>query len=212
MDSYGVPAARMDWDSTNLPEAWSCFKQHAELIFTGPLRKKEEVDKCSHLLLCIGEKGCDVFNTWTLTADEAKKLKTYYDKYTAYITPKANPIYARYKFHERMQGEHESIEKFVTELKLLVKDCAYQNSDEIIIDRIVFAANSPHVRKKLLSQGAELTLDKAIDIARSHELAKQQLKTMGHARDHDIMHAVNRKTYRQWRPRKAARQKEHDST
>lgn len=42
-----------------------------------------------------------------------------------YITPKANPIYARYKFHERMQGEQELIEEFMTELKLLVKDCDY---------------------------------------------------------------------------------------
>ena len=212
MDSYGVPAPRMDWDSTNLPEAWRRFQQHAQLMFTGPLKAKDEADQCSYLLLWIGEKGRDVFNTWTLTADEAKKLKTYYDKYTAYITPKANPIYARYKFHERMQGEHESIEKFVTELKLLVKDCDYRDSDEMVRDRIVFATNSPHVREKLLSQGAELTLEKAIDITRSHELAKQQLKTMGNARDHDTVHAVSRKPYRQERPQRAAKQREHDST
>ncbi|KAJ8010123.1 hypothetical protein DPEC_G00071720 [Dallia pectoralis] len=31
-------------------------------------------------------KGRDIFNTWTLTDDEAKKLQTYYDKYTAYLT------------------------------------------------------------------------------------------------------------------------------
>ena len=210
MDSYGVPAPRMDWDSTNLPEAWRRFKQHAELMFTGPLREKEEVEKCSYLLLWIGEKGRDVFNTWTLTADESKKLKTYYDKYSAYITPKSNPIYARYKFHERMQGEQETIEKFVTELKLLVKDCDYPNADEMVRDRIVFATNSPHVREKLLSQGADLTLDKAIDIARSHELAKQQLKTMGAARDHDTVHAVNRRPYRQERHQKGAKPREHD--
>lgn len=201
----------MDWDSTNLPEAWRRFKQHAELMFTGPLREKEEADKCSYLLLWIGEKGRDVYNTWTLTGDDAKKLKTYYDKYTAYITPKANPIYARYKFHERMQGEHESIEKFVTELKLLVKDCAYQNSDEMVRDRIVFATNSPHVREKLLSQSAELTLERAIDITRSHELAKQQLKAMGSANDHDTVHAIGRKPYRQERAQKGAKPKEYDA-
>lgn len=45
-------------------------------------------------------------------------------------------------------------------------------------NHIVFATNSPDIRKKLLSHGAELMLEKDIDIARSHELAKQQLKTM----------------------------------
>ena len=91
MDFYGVPAPRMDWDSTNLPEVWKRFKQHTELMFTGPLKDKAESYKCSYLLLWIGEKGCDVYNTWALTEDEPKILRTYYDKYTAYITLKANP-------------------------------------------------------------------------------------------------------------------------
>lgn len=34
--------------------------------------------------------------------------------------PKANPIFVRYKFHEKTQGEHETFEHLVTELKLLV--------------------------------------------------------------------------------------------
>uniref|UniRef100_A0A3P9K9H2 Gypsy retrotransposon integrase-like protein 1 n=1 Tax=Oryzias latipes TaxID=8090 RepID=A0A3P9K9H2_ORYLA len=211
MESYGVPIPRMDWDCSNLPEAWRKFRQHAELMFTGPLREKDEADKCSYLLLWVGEKGRDVYNTWNLTADEAKKLQTYYDKYTEYITPKANPIYARYKFHQQMQGEHETFEQFVTELKLLVKDCGYPNSDEMVRDRIVFGTNSPSVREKLLNQGAELTLDKAIDIARSHELAKQQLKTMGSAKEHshqDTLHAVSRKQYRSATPQNAVRHKD----
>lgn len=81
--------------------------------------------------------------------------------------PKANLICARYKFHEKAQGEHETFEHFVTELKLLVKDCGYTNSDEMVWDRIVFATNSPKVREKLLNQSADLTLEKAIDMAQS---------------------------------------------
>lgn len=133
----------MDWDSANLPEGWRCLKQHAELIFSGPLQEKREQDKCSYLLLWIGEKGRDIFNTWTLTDEDAKKLKTYYDKYTAYLTPKSNPIYAIYCFHEKTQEDGETFEHFVTELKLLVKDCGYPNSDEMVRGRIVFATNSP---------------------------------------------------------------------
>lgn len=67
----------------------------------------------------------------------------------------------------------------MNKLKLLVKDCNYPNGDEMIRDRIVFGTNSPRVREKLLCHGPDLTLEKAIDIARSHELSRQQLKTMG---------------------------------
>lgn len=95
MDAAGVPAPRMDWQSTNLPDAWRKFKQHVELMFSGPFRHKDEMEKCSYLLLWIGEKGRDIYNTWTLTEDEAKLLKTYYDKFEAYVVPKANPIFSR---------------------------------------------------------------------------------------------------------------------
>ncbi|KAL0194540.1 hypothetical protein M9458_008112, partial [Cirrhinus mrigala] len=191
METYGIQAPRMDWTSANLPEAWRRFKQQAELMFSGPLQEKRETEKCSYLLLWIGEKGLDIYNTWSLSEDEAKKLQTYYDKYAAYITPKSNPIYARYRFHEKMQADGETFEHFITELKLLVKDCGYPNSDEMVRDRIVFATNFPRVREKLLSQGAELTLDKAIDITRSHELAQIQLKEMTGSKDAPKIDAVN---------------------
>lgn len=192
MEAYGVPAPKMDWDSSNLPDAWRRFKQHVELMFTGPLKSSSEEQKCSFLLLWIGDKGRDISNTWTLTEDQAKKLQTYYDSFSAYLTPKANPIFARYKFHEKTQASGESFEHFVTDLKLLVKDCGYDKSEEMVRDRIVFGTNSPHVREKLLSQGPELTLDKAIDIARSYELAKSQLKAMSN--DNHEVHAVRHKS------------------
>lgn len=198
----------MNWDSTNLPEAWRRFKQHAELMFSGPLREKCEQDKCSYLLLWIGEKGRDVFNTWTLEGDEAKKLGTYYNKYTEYITPKSNPIYARYRFHEKMQGNGETFEHFVTELKLLVKDCGYPNSDEMVRDRIVFATNSQRVREKLLSHGAELTLDKAIDIACSHELAQAQLKDL----NSDAVHAISRRSDHRWSYKSSEQKRTHTNS
>ena len=62
----------INWDATNLKVAWSHFKQHAELMFTGPLSEKTSAVKCLYLLIWAGEKGRDIFNTWTLTADEKK--------------------------------------------------------------------------------------------------------------------------------------------
>ncbi|KAI4890020.1 hypothetical protein NFI96_028668, partial [Prochilodus magdalenae] len=102
------------WQSSNLPDALRRFKQHTELMFSGPLGQKTEEQKCSFLLLWIGDKGRDISNTWALTEDEAKLLKTYYDGFTAYTKPKANPIFARYKFHEEMQDSEAGVSKHIT--------------------------------------------------------------------------------------------------
>ena len=97
MDFASVHAPHMNWDSSNLPDAWKKFRQHAELMFSGPLNEKSEEEKCSYLLIWVGEKGRDIHNTWTDVTDEnRKKLKTYYMKFEEYVTPKANPVYARY--------------------------------------------------------------------------------------------------------------------
>ena len=175
-----VPPPTMDWDSGNIPEAWKKFKQHLELMFKGPLKSKSEPEKCAYLLLWIGEKGRDVYNAWesTVSEEEKKKLATYYTKFSAYVTPKSNPVFSRYKFYNKCQDAGESFDHFVTELKLLVKDCAFEKSDEMVRDRIVFGTNSPVVREKLINKGADLTLDTAIDIARTHELSQSQLRAM----------------------------------
>lgn len=64
MDLTGIPIPNMNWDSTNLHEAWKKFRQHVDLIFGGPLADKVEHIHCKYLLLWIGDKGQDVFNTW----------------------------------------------------------------------------------------------------------------------------------------------------
>ena len=88
--------------------------------------------------------------------------------YTKYVTPKANTVYARNKFHSKVQGQQEPIEQFVKELKLLTKDCSFKDPEEMIRDRTVFGTNSSRVREKLINVGADLTLDQAVDTSRTY--------------------------------------------
>ena len=59
--------------------------------------------------------------SWELGAEDAKKLKTYYTKYEAYVKPKSNKVLEKYKFYQNVQQEGGSFEQFLTDLKLLVK-------------------------------------------------------------------------------------------
>ncbi|XP_062610827.1 uncharacterized protein K02A2.6-like [Saccostrea cucullata] len=171
MDLTGIPTPCMDWTSTNLVDSWKKFQQHVQLIFDGPLKEKDETVKISYLLIWVGDKGCDVYNTWTLSNDNKKKLDTYYKRFKAYVQPKLNPVFSRFKFNNEVQGQ-QSIEQ-------LAKDCQYHDADEMIRDRIVFGTNSAKIREKLINEGDKLTLDKAIQIAQNHEYSQEQLKSMG---------------------------------
>ena len=196
-----MQSPQMDWDAENLPERWKRFRQHVELMFSGPFAAKKEEEKCSYLLIWCGEIGRDIANTWSDVAeDDKKKLKTYFERFANHVEPKCNPVFSRYEFHKRVQAESETVEQFVTDLKLLERDCSFKEPDEMIRGRIVFGTNSRRIREKLINEGKELTLDKALDIARTYEISQSQMKSMD-ARD-EAVHSVNRdQRYRKDPPR-----------
>ena len=113
-----------------------------------------------------------------------------------YNPPKSNPIFARYKLHSKIQEPGETVQQFVTALKLLVKDCEYgQAEDDTVRDRIVFGTKSAKVREKLIDIGSDLTLERAIEVARVDKVSVQQLKEITDETEQGV-HAVKKKNWR----------------
>ncbi|MCG8047630.1 MAG: RNase H-like domain-containing protein [Candidatus Thiodiazotropha endolucinida] len=182
----------MDWDKHDLEQSWKSFKQHVQFMFDGPLKAKDEEEKCAFLMLWVGEKGRSIFQTWNLSDENKKKLKSYFDGFESYVKPTSNTIYNRYKFQSRMQNQDETFEQFVTELQLLVKDCEYDKQDEMVRDRIVTGVKNSKIRAKLLNEGSKLTLAKTLDLARTHELSHSQCSAM----EDKTVNALKKKQYK----------------
>ena len=70
MDLVDVQNPEMVLKSENLTERWKRFRQHVELMLSGPLATKKEEEKCSYLLIWCGEKGREIANTWSDATDE----------------------------------------------------------------------------------------------------------------------------------------------
>ena len=178
MDLNGIPPPVMNWKASNLPEQWEKFQLHVELIFSGPLKNKNEPEKVSYLLLWIGEEGRQIYKTWTgISQTDAGKLETYYARFKNHVQPKLNPIFARYRFNNETQGS-DSIDSFVTRLRTRARDCNFAEQDNMIRDRIMFGCSNAKVRAKLIDEGEKLTMDKAIQIAQNYAYCQQQLSSM----------------------------------
>ena len=94
----------------------------------------------------------------------------------AYFKPTRNVVYERYVFGKCDQGSDESIDQYVTRLRHLSNSCDFgELTDEFLRDRIVLGTSSIAAREKLFRE-KKLTLDDAIDICRTSELAAKQLK------------------------------------
>ena len=115
------------------------FWRQATCILDGPLHDKAEPVKVSYLKMWIGDKGLDVFKGFTFAEPvDATDLRAVATKFDEYCSPRKNNIMAALKLNERRQGDNESFESFVTDLKILVIDCGYQEEDRMVHDAIVF--------------------------------------------------------------------------
>ncbi|XP_053403234.1 uncharacterized protein K02A2.6-like [Mercenaria mercenaria] len=173
----GIPTPTIDWNSSNLVNEWEKFEEHVKLIFQGPLSEKTEEQKVNYLLLWVGARGREIKQTWVISNAEAKKLNTFYKRFKSYVQPKLNPIFARYKFFNEVQGS-DSFDAFLTRLRISARECQFHNNDEMIRDRIVFGTNSAKAREKLINEGEKLTLDKTISIMQNLEYCQEQLKAI----------------------------------
>ncbi len=178
----------MNWRATDLDREWKRFKQHCQFAFNGPLATKSEIEKVNYLMMYIGDKGREIYTTfnWKPAEGEGRDripaenetLATVYAKYEEYVAPQCNEIRATVNFNRRKQESNERFEDFVTALRLLVKDCGYDNEDRMLRDAIVLRSLHTRVQEKCLEEGNTLTLSKALDIGRNYEISVTNMKTI----------------------------------
>ena len=100
-----------------------------------------------------------------------------FKKFEDYCKPKRNLIVERHKFNTRRQNPGEPVDHYITDLKTLAASCEYGKLvNDLITSQLVAGIQSDKVRDRLLREGSELSLDKAVDICRSHEVTQKQMK------------------------------------
>ncbi|UYV79424.1 hypothetical protein LAZ67_17002555, partial [Cordylochernes scorpioides] len=134
--------------------------------------------KVAILLNFIGEEALEVFNTFHLKEDEAENFDLVINKFDDFCEPKKNVIFERFKFFSATQKDDESIDSFITELKGLSTSCEFESQkDSSFRDRIVYGIQDKALQERLLRE-PNLTLLKAIEMCKTDEISKQQIKIM----------------------------------
>ena len=101
-----------------------------------------------------------------------------------------NHIRTTVSFNRRKQDAGEKFDNFVTDLRILVKDCGYVEENRMLRDAIVLRSSHAAVREKYLEKGDDLTLDMAIGIGQNYETSKESMRAIGIDEDPTV-HAVN---------------------
>lgn len=92
------------------------------------MRKTKETQKLN-LPFWNAVKGREIRDSLTITRVGVKKFDKSLYKFQAQVQPKLNSVFVRYVLNNQVQSNN-SIEQFVTRLKVYVKDCNHTNRDE----------------------------------------------------------------------------------
>ena len=146
------------------------------------LHKEDGETQRDTLIYVMGKPAGKIFKTLKFEVDAENAANSEKDtdyatlvkKFTEYFIPKRNLRHERSYFHEKTQGEKETVEEFSRELHARVASCDYKDPDEQMCDRFVVGLRDMELRQKL-ELIDDLTLDQAVSLARRHEQVKSQL-------------------------------------
>lgn len=105
--------------------------------------------------------------------------KTAITKLDEYFSPKQSKVYERHLFRLIKQDNDEKFEKFLVRLRHQSKKCSFINEEEHLIDQITEKCSSIELRKKILTLGDSVTLDKILSEANGIEAVGRQLTNFG---------------------------------
>jgi len=196
----GLPAPRMDWSSSDPAQAFRRFRTLCDLMFEGPLQDKSEETKVKYLLIWSGEEGIELSTTWNLTVEEKKKLLPHYTRFETYVAPKSNFRLARFKLRMLKQAPSETVDSFIKRARVLVQECKYIGANDHLLDTLIYGTNSSRVQSRLIQGDETMTLEHAIDIARTEETTRNQLDDIAGKE----IHQVKKKTS-QYQPKSSQR-------
>ena len=169
------------------PSEWLEWIEEFGRFRTATKLHKEDgdVQRDSLLYAMGGREAYRIFRTLLFTPpDTDTDYNTLVNNLTDYFIPKRNIIHERCIFQERVQTTSESVEEFVRDLNTLALHCDYTNTTDMVRDRFVMGIGDPLVKQKLQLMTADLSLDKAVTIARQNEQVKTQMREQLHHTAH----------------------------
>ena len=166
--------AEFDFSSPNKWEDWR--DRFYRFRLANKLNKETGEVQISSLIYSMGIEAENIFKSFNLSADDSKNFDTVIESFNNHFIPKKNVIHERAKFHQRQQQKGETTESFIRSLYELADNCNFgTDKNERIRDTIVVG-----LRDKMLSTKMQLhedlTLDKAVTMARQSEMVKSQVR------------------------------------
>ena len=155
-------------------ESWKRFKTRwANYTPLSGLHDMPREIQVAQLENCLADDALKTLEGFDFpTGEDERMVQEMMMAFERYAIGEIHETLERYKFGKRQQQEGESMDKFLADLRILMKTCQYcpRCEPSILRDRIILGIRSNDIREYLLKV-RHLALDKCIDICKASETA-----------------------------------------
>ncbi|XP_063634881.1 uncharacterized protein K02A2.6-like [Cydia splendana] len=169
----------LDGDRSSIGSKWERWKRSL-FIYIDAADVTSDVKKRATLLHFGGTSLQDIY--YNLPGAEVKAavgvdvFDTAIKKLDEYFVPKTNRVFERHMFRLIKQEDKEKFESFLVRLRKQAEKCSFDKKDDHLIDQITEKCNSAELRKKILTIGDSITLEKIVTEANTLEVVNDQLE------------------------------------
>ena len=147
-----------------------------DYVIITELDRKPNQYQCAMLRYTSTEETQEIYQSLNITSND---INTAIEELKKFVRGIVNETLERHTSSQRVQEETETFDDFVTDIKILSKNCNFCATchDTMIKDCIVTGINNDTLRKKLLAE-PKLTLKQTEDICRANEKAHEGAAAM----------------------------------
>ncbi|XP_053606236.1 uncharacterized protein K02A2.6-like [Plodia interpunctella] len=154
----------------NTGERWKVWLRNFEYYVGGQVGLNDK-QKISRLLHQAGPEVQEIYETIEeQNAEGSNEFEKCKYRLTNYFQPEVNTAYERQKFRNISMNEKENVNEFVLRLRKQAKYCEFSNTDEVVRDQLIEKCVNKDLKRKFLKKGKDLTLTRALELARLFEL------------------------------------------
>ncbi|XP_056456784.1 ETS-related transcription factor Elf-1 isoform X1 [Gadus chalcogrammus] len=177
MDGLKPPWTLCLDSALHFSRTWENWRDQFVLYVDSTMTTEEDMAKVKLFSCLIGESGRELLDTLMgVTDKEAWTMDDIINTFDEHYNPGANETMERYRFFSKNQGASETIDSYVTELKVLARKCNFGAlRDSLIRDRIVCGSHNTGMRDRLLRQ-KKMTLDTCVRLCRAAELPRENVE------------------------------------
>ncbi|XP_064486087.1 uncharacterized protein LOC135398631 [Ornithodoros turicata] len=177
MSSLLPPPKALDTTAADTWQEWKKWIMEFDLFAMAThLAQQTDNVQAATFLICIGEEGRRIYNTFAFDCeDDKKKLKVLKEKFQSYLKPAENLTYHEYVFGKRDQKPNERFDDWLTDLKAMIRNCEYGDlENRMLKSRIVLGTNDKQLQQKLITENP--TYEKVLERCRIKERSQEQFK------------------------------------